>query len=56
MVMTKEFFQGLEHQFKQIKECYSIPGLAFSIVEGDRIVYSNGLGFRNKEKLATRPI
>lgn len=50
MNLPQEVFQGLEEQFKKIQEGNSIPGLSFSIVEGDKIVYSNGLGYRNKEK------
>lgn len=50
MKLPEKIFKELEVQLKKLKKDYSIPGMAFSIVEGDKIVYSNGLGFRNKEK------
>lgn len=50
MGLPQELFQGLEVQFKGIFEKFGIPGFAFTVIEDNKITYSKGIGFRNKEK------
>ncbi len=47
---TDDRLKGIETLIEEVLESTSTPGCAIAIVEGDQILYTNGIGFRDVEK------
>jgi len=47
---TDKRLKGIEKQFNSILETSKAPGFAVAIVEGDKIVYAKGFGYKDYEK------
>lgn len=46
---TDKRLKGIEKEFEKVLETFHAPGFAVAVVEKDRVVYSNGFGFRDYE-------
>ncbi len=46
---TDKRLKGIEKQFNAVLETAEAPGFAIAIVEGDKLIYAKGFGFRDYE-------
>ncbi len=47
---TDDRFEGIETLIEKVLESTNTPGCAIAVVEGERIIYTKGVGFRDFEK------